>query len=387
MRLRHKPVKIACFTSGMSLVGRRVWNGVVAFARDRRDVIVQQWSLARLADPGFMAASGCDGVVMIDGRAGDFARLPRGLPAVTTSAYLKSAGIPRVCDDQRWLGELAAGYFTRRGFQTVAYCGYPFHHGSQLRGVGFAEAAGAARARVLVYEVKGSPEEDVAFNSAREQRRLRAWLRRLPKPCALLAFSDTLAGLVMQLALDEGLRLPEDVALLGIDNDMLLQRALPLGLSSIEIGSEKTGKKAAEVVLNWIRDETAPAAETLVRHARLVPRQTTDRHYTEDDFVAQALDFIHEHKTSAPTVMEIAAHMGCTRRTVERRFRAALGNSAHQVMQELRLERTQAYLLESQAPLKAVALACGFSNDRHLCTAFRQRFGMTPGGFRLSGTG
>lgn len=387
MRHRSKTIKIACFSRGTSLVGRRVWNGVVTFAREHRGVVVQQWSLARLTEPGFVAASGCDGVVMADGRAEDFARLPRGLPAVTTSAYLEAVSLPRVCDDQRWIGELAAGYFTRRGFQTVAYCGYPFHHGSQLRGDGFAQTAGAAKARVLVYEVKGSPEEDVAFNSAREQRRLRGWLRRLPKPCAILAFSDTLAGLVLQLALNENIRIPEDVALLGIDNDVLLQRALPLGLSSIEIGSEETGRKAAEVVYNWIRSGAAPSAETRVRHARLVPRQTTDRYYTADDFVAQALDFIHEQGSSAPTVAEVAAHMSCTRRTVERRFRAALGNSVHQVMQEMRLERVQASLLESQAPLKMVAFACGFSNDRHLCTAFHRRFGMTPGEFRQFGGG
>lgn len=360
---------------------------MVAFARGRSDVIVQQWSMARLHAPEFWETAECDGVVMTDGRAEDFAMLPRGMPAVTTSAYLKSVSLPRVCDDQRWIGELAAGYFMRRGFQMVAYCGYPFHHGSRLRGEGFVAATRTAKAKALVYEVKGSPEEDVAFNSTKEQARLRGWLRRLPKPCAVLAFSDTLAGLLLQLALNEGLRIPEDVALLGIDNDVFMQRSLPLGLSSIEIGSEETGKKAAGVVCDWVIKGIVPVDEMRVRHARLVPRQTTDRHYTEDDFAAQALDFIHEHGDSAPTVEEIAARMGCTRRTVERRFRAALGNSVHQVVQELRLERAQACLLESQAPLKEVALACGFSSDRHLCTAFRQRFGMTPGEFRQFGTG
>ena len=220
-----------------------------------------------------------------------------------------------------------------RAYRNFAYCGNTTHLGSVLRYRGFiqgARRAGIAAAipprHILPRGDQNAPYPDTT------RRRLAAWLKELPRPVGILAFTDRVA-----LELDEacarlGLRVPEDVALMGVGNDLARVEFAHVPLTSVQLNTQQIGGLAAETLQRLMdatpaTDGPRPTAgqETLVSPLKIVTRQSTDRHAVEDAAVATALDYIREHAGNTIYVEDVARAAGVTRRVLELRFRAALG--------------------------------------------------------------
>ncbi len=385
--MRHakkKVYRLALFTDRVSLLSRRVFEGMLRYAQDHSRVQVASWKTSNLTDARLIESAQFDGILFETLIDHDHSVLPRGVPALTLSSALEKSPVPRLCDDQQWAGTTAARYLMSRGWRSFAYCGYAFHHGAAERGKGFRVELSSSGHRCADFEFSSSETQEVAYNSLQEQERLARWLRSLPQPCALFAFCDAVALTVIQVAQRSGLQIPKNLAVLGVDNDPFLQSALPLRLSSINLGTVQTGYKAAAAVMRWITTGKKPPREARFRSARVVVRETTDHHYVDDELVAGAIELI-EATTGQPVVFsEMAAHLGCSSRTLQRRFSEKLGLSIGEIAQRIRLEKAQRQLAESEVPLKVIAEHCGFSSSQHLCTAFRSRLGITPRAWRES---
>jgi len=219
--------------------------------------------------------------------------------------------------------------------------------------------------------------------------RLAAWLKGLPRPVGIFAFTDRVA-----LELDEacarlGLRVPEDVALIGVGNDLARVEFAHVPLTSVQLNTQGIGTLAAETLQHLmderpnVRRQAASAAETLVSPQKIVTRQSTDRHAVEDEAVAAALDYIREHAGNTIYVEDVARAAGVTR-VLELRFRAAFGGAVNAEILRQHFERAEELMSEPTLTLGEIAYASGFESPSVFATAFRRRYGKAPSEFRAN---
>jgi LacI family transcriptional regulator len=284
--------------------------------------------------------------------------------------------------DDRRVGEMAFGHFFRRGYQTVAYCGPREHRASLLRWDGLQAAAAAHGCHCDHYALK--PEEDTFLHPARLRRTLATWLKKLPPRSGVLCFTDRVAIAIAEAAEEARLRVPADLAILGVGNDLTRLDFAHTEISSVELPSSQIGRAAAELLLDLIRRRRKAPAETLFRPPKIVTRRSTDHFAVADETVALALDHIREHRSNTIYVNDVARAAGVSRRVLEQRFRAALGLTVYSVVQRVHLERAQELMADPGLTLAEVAYGSGYENQRHLNLAFRRLLQATPGQYRAS---
>ena len=378
---RSRPLTLGVFCNRENLLHRRIYEGVARFAAQRGRTRVDLWSAQRLRDPRFLAENPCDGAIVEYGPEILAALRPARIPVVNVSSYHAACPFPSVTNDQEWAGRCAARYFLQRGFRHFAYAGFPPHAASARRAGGFSTELAQRGAPCSQFEFArdAAQTDEALLNSVAIRRRLRGWLRSQPRPLALLCFSDALASVVLLACRESGWSVPDEIAVLGVDNDPLLTTQFGTSLSSIDLGTTATCFEAAAVLAQWISTGRAPSPRhRQVRGTRIVTRASTDRYAVEDPLVAQALDYVNEHLVDVLTVDEIARQLSASRRTLERRFAAQLGFSVYEAVLRARLDRARNYITESDAPLKEIAASCGFSDGRHMSVLFRRKLGCTP---------
>jgi LacI family transcriptional regulator len=179
-----------------------------------------------------------------------------------------------------------------------------------------------------------------------------------------------------------GLKIPTDVALVGAHNEPLICANPEPTLSSIEFGFERIGYRAAEL-LDSLLDGAAPPAEPIrIAPVELIVRQSTDAFAVDHPVVMSALSFIAKQAHTAISVDEVADHAATTRRTLARLFQRNLGESVHQTITNVRLERVKRELIETDETLKFIAHRCGFRDAVHLCKVFQREEDCSPSEFR-----
>lgn len=282
--------------------------------------------------------------------------------------------------DGEAIAHMAAEHLLGRGLRNFAFVGVP--RGANWvarRQAAFIEKLAASGFSCPVYPLPPAPEQDWG----REQKRLARWLNAQPKPLGVLAALDARGRQVIEACMEGGLRVPEEVAVLGVDNDELLCDLCDPPLSSIALNAEKAGYEAAEILHRMMLGEQVPPCRILIEPSHVVARQSTDIAATEDEKIATALRFIR-HTTGRPlSVPEVAAQVGLSRRSLELRFRRMLGHTVLTEIQRSQMERARNLLLETDWTLEKIADQCGFSNGNYLGKSFRRAHGETPRRFRM----
>lgn len=379
----HAHLSVFVDMNHSKLMHRNLFEGVALLASERSDVKVDLWPLSHLEKRGFLDDHPCSGLIaQLDPKSQRLLAKTK-LPVVDVSAGLLESPFPRVMSDQRWAGERAASYFFRRGFRHFGYIGYPQHHASTLRLEGFTHALAEKGHSVQDFQFRPADREDLSLSSLEEQRRLQTWLKKMPKPLALFCFCDAVAHVALRICLSEDIAVPEEIALLGVDNDPMVSRLLPVTLSSIDLQVSSVGREAGEVLLQWIRTGKRPVNLTTLQSARIVTRRSTDRFAVSDELVSQAIDYMQEHLAEPLSVADIAAHTHCSRRKLERRFRASLQMSLYDALRGLRVERASEEIAATDVPLKEIAPLFGFRDTQHMNAVFRQKLQRTSSSFRL----
>jgi LacI family transcriptional regulator len=279
--------------------------------------------------------------------------------------------LPTIVPDDPAIGRMAAEYLLTLNVPNYALCAHSVAQYSNLRGTAFKASMRAAGRTVN------------ECDAARQD--LVAWLVALPKPTAIFCVNDNWAHRVLSAARQRDLRVPDDVAVLGVDDDELLNTIGALPLSSIAIPAAKIGFEAARLLEEAIEGKRPPRYTTLPPLC-VVPRATTDVANVDDPKVALAVQFIKSNVGRPIQVDQVLEHLSMSRRSLERRFRAAIGRSVATEIRRAHIERAKQLLTQTTLSIEEVARASGFSNLTLMGVMFRRHVGDSPSEFRRRST-
>lgn len=208
------------------------------------------------------------------------------------------------------------------------------------------------------------------------------WLRDLPKPIGIAAATDSVARRVVEGCLYDGIKIPDEAAVIGIDNDELICESTTPSISSLENDLEGTVVKLLEIMDRQIRGESFSGRTFYYEPARIVERVSTQMNITSDRTVIRSMELIRLNVGRPFGVAELARHVNVSRRTLELRFKKNLGKSVHDVIIETKLDKAKKLLCESNLSIAEIAHSCGFSNENYFATAFKRQYKLSPTSFR-----
>lgn len=293
---------------------------------------------------------------------------------LTPSRLLPAA--PWVKSDDAAIARLGAQHFLERGYRQFAFCGDPRFSWSNRRGEHFGLLVRGEGHRCHEY----APRKSAPAGEA-EIEAIAAWLADLPKPVAVFACYDNRGQQVLEACRRRGLAVPEEVAVLGVDNDEVLCGLSPPPMSSITLNPRRTGWEAAALLSLMIKGEKVPLSAHLIPPVGVATRQSTDILAVADPKIAQALRYIREHACERIGVNELLRHCPMARRALETRFRKLLGRTPHQEILRVQLNRVKELLTGTELPLWEIAERTGFEPE-YLSTVFRQNAGVAPSEYR-----
>jgi len=301
-------------------------------------------------------------------------------PIVDVGHILLVRGIPRVHTDEEHVGRMAAAHFMERGFRNLACYTYPVGLLSREREAAFRRHAAAAGLSVATYQwplKRPYKRHPLVLDSG-----LQTWLKSLPKPVGILAANDSLAFELMESCLLAGIHVPEEVAVLGVDNNTVVCDLTEPPLSSIELDTSRIGFEAASLLERLMVQQSSADVTVLVPPVRVVERQSTDVVAVSDPKVAAALRFIRLHAHEGIQVNDILHAIPMARRVLESRFRRFLGRTPMEEIRRVRMEKAKEMLERTDIPVEQVAERCGFKDVKRLYVVFRSFTGMTPARWR-----
>jgi LacI family transcriptional regulator len=203
-------------------------------------------------------------------------------------------------------------------------------------------------------------------------------------PVGLLAGNDSTAASCLQLCQEANLRVPEDVAILGVDNSPLVCDFAHPTISSVDPRPRRVGYEAAALLDRLLHGETAPQSDQLVEPGQVVERGSTDMLAMADRTLGEAIRAVRAGALDGRGLKEILAPIPMSRSSIERGFKEALGRTPGAELRRVRLEKARTLLRETDLPIKQIASRCGFSTQRQLSDAFLQELGQRPTDYRTS---
>jgi LacI family transcriptional regulator len=278
---------------------------------------------------------------------------------------------------------LAAEHFLERGFRSFAFCGFAGRLWSDRRQEGFCERLAEAGYSCNVYEPLPR-KPNMSWNN--EEPRVISWLKSLPKPIAIMACNDNRGRQLLEAGHDANLQIPDELAVVGADNDEMICNLSNPPLSSVALNLESAGYQAADFLNALMDDPKLPPRQIPVEPRWVVSRRSTDVYAIEDPHVAAALRFIRTHAQSSIDNDDVVAQTNISRRGLEIRFVKNLGRSIRQEIQRVRLERTKQLLAETNLSAEKIALLTGFNSLAYLSNVFRREEGITLSQFRQQST-
>ncbi len=300
-----------------------------------------------------------------------------GIPVVNLAATFEHVGVPRVMVDHYAMGRLAAEHLLERGLRRLAYCGSAQRWYSQLRCQGFAQRAQQARVPCEIFQFP--PQKRPCRVWQRHVAPLSDWLKSLPTPVGVLAVHDYRARVIVDECQRLGLRIPHDVAVVGLDNDPTVCEYCKPTLTSVSRNAWRVGYEAAALLDRLMNGREPPPYDTLIPPDGVIARQSTDTVAVDDPHVADAVHFIHEHLAQPFGVAQVMAAVRISRRELEGRFRRVLQCTPYDYICRARVERAKQMLQAPQrVKLHRVASACGFSSVERMRLVFLRLTGQTP---------
>lgn len=369
------------FPLGISFIERLI-PGIIAFARQHGG-----WSFTRM--PEMLNTSvewlrhwrgdGAIAMVTTEEDAAIVKRLP--YPVVNLAAWQVHPEIASVTVDHRLIGDYAAKHLLERGFKRFGYYGTEGMWYSEMRGLGFQQRIKEFGGELKKLEASASFIKGGKWRDQHTQ--LRTWLKTLTPPVGILASTDLRASMVLDVCKDLDLRVPNEVALVGVDNDPLICEFCTPSLSSISRNDFAVGFQAASLLEKLISGPPPSAARILVSPEGVVQRKSTDTLAAENPLVIECIQYIRDHLSEHFGVERLLRETRSSRRTLELRFNEALGRSPYALINELRVERAKHLLLSKERlSLTEIARKCGFSDLRRLRLVFQRVTSTTPAAYQ-----
>ena len=324
----------------------------------------------------------CDGIIAYSSSA-EMCQVLRDskLAVVLCAASLSDPGLPRVGPDDLAVGREAAEHLLQRSFRHFGYLGAASGFSAIQRGHGFERRlaqAGFTCATYTVPRINATNVDDWEGLLAELQR----WLTALPKPVGIFTTNDITNRRLTVACRILGLRVPEEVATLGVDDEDLVCEFSDPPLSSVDPDWVQVGFESAKLLDSLMAGQPAPSGPILVAPKGVVARQSTDTVAVEDPLVAKAIKLIRENTTRPTRIGDLLKILGVSRRSLEQRFKASLGRGPAAEVRRVHVERAKKLLLDGHGSIATIAKAAGFSNAQSLCVIFRREVGMPPTVFR-----
>jgi LacI family transcriptional regulator len=385
-RSRTSLPRIALLVETQISAGRDMLRGIARYAREsgpwamhhepRQDLFVEGWVpkwLRQWQGDGVIGRFHTDSIVAAV-RAADAS-------GVDVLGTRPDHPFPFVGPDNFAIGRLAANHLIERGFRQFGFIGWRNERWSDERRRAFEQAVNDAGYPCALLELRD-------FRNLAEQwdkfiEEVSRWMRYHPKPLGLMLCYDAIGPAVTQACRQVGVAVPEEVAIIGVDNDDPLCAICDPPLSSVCPNHEEVGYQAA-AMLDRMRNGERVAAKTdlLIEPRTVVVRQSTSISAIEDPVISAALKMIREHACSGLQVADVAEGVPVSRSVLQRRFQAALGRSVHDEIVRVQMGKAQELLKDSDLPVRTIAEKAGFKHPEYMAAVFKMRLGMTPGSYR-----
>jgi LacI family transcriptional regulator len=295
------------------------------------------------------------------------------IPIVNTALTLpeeelRRLALPTVLPDDSAVGKLACDYLWNRGFRHFGFCGHP-------------RAAWSLRRRDAF--VAACKEKNCVCDCVAEADEVpRDWVAKLPRPAAILAANDRYAWHAIDMCRELKIAVPEQVAVLGVDNDELLAEMVRPTLSSIVLPAVKIGYEAGKLLDQLMAGKSVDPGPVFFPPEGVETRNSTDVLNIEDEVVADAVRFIRERAAQSVSVQDVLNHTLISRRNLERRFRRVLNRSLLDEIRRVHVERAAELLRETDIDMPSIAEQCGFSSPIRFSTVFKEFRGVAPSVYR-----
>lgn len=371
--------RVALVIETSNAYARNLLLGVVGYIREHAPWSFYLVEQGRGDDPpAWLARWDGDGIIArIESPRIAEAVVSSGLPAVDVSAARHIPSLPWVETDDIAIANLAADHLLERGFKHLAFCGDGRFAWSRQRDEAFSR-----RVTEAGLEIYHAPPASAPGEPASEMAALLHWLRALPKPVGVFACYDLRGQQVLDACRHLRLAVPEEVAVLGVDNDELLCELAYPPLSSVIPNARRAGYEAAALLERLMRGETLATLETRVPPLGLHARQSTDVLAIEDPHVAQAVRYIREHACDPIDVADVLRVVPVSRRILEKRFLKLLNRTPHAEILNARLNRVRQLLTDTELSLEEIAVRSGFEHPEYLSVVFKRELGLTPRDYR-----
>lgn len=305
-----------------------------------------------------------------------------GLPTVNVSWYpFGSERVARCTVDPQATGRMAAEYFLSAGFEKFGYCGPQRPTGYRdLFAEAFCEALQSAKFACDIYPIPGGDVDSIPWNV--QLASLVEWLEQLPRPAAVLCWSAARGRQVTEACHYAGIRVPDELAVLGGDYDDLMSHISSPPLSMIDQPAEQIGYEAAQLLEGMMRGKKARKRPLLFPPTRIVVRHSTDTLAIDDEMVRDALRLIRVRAHEDIRVSDVVRELAVARRALEQRFVRLVGRTPAAEIRRVRLEEAKRMLVETDRSIADISRATGFGHQDLFSRVFRRSVGQTPSQFR-----
>ena len=374
---------VALIIETSSIYGRDLLSGIERYMRlhDQWSVFLEQRDLWK-QPPGWLNDWRGDGII-------SRATTPKlleavkknGVPLVEVTDRRGEVKLPQVRSDDNMIGRLAAEHLIERGFQTFGFCGFKSEAWSQRREEAFVRVV-AEKTESQCSCYNSTWHGRAARTWQDEQRCIINWLQQMTPPFAVMACNDIRGQHVIDACAKLNLAVPEQVAVIGVDNDELLCRVCSPPLSSVIPNAQAVGFRAAEMLAQLMNGSAPEEPSQLIQPLGVATRQSTDVVAIDHRDLAAALQYIREHACQGLTVEQVVQNTRISRSTLERQVRKYLGRTPQEEIRQVQIKRVRELLLTTDFSAEKIAGLCGFEHPQYLHVVFKRITGMTTGAFR-----
>lgn len=331
--------------------------------------------------PAWLKGWDGDGVLTRSGSQAIATAVKRvGVPAIELRSTRRGSGFPFVGVDNEAVAELAVQHLVERGFRHFAVYGLDTESFFTERRQHFIRKV---RQQGFVCEsLRQSGVTERPSQWEQQQKRLAQWIESLPRPTGVLACTDQLGCWLLDACVRMSIRVPEELAVIGVENDETLATMCSPPLSSVCLPGERVGYEAARQLDNMMRGGLGVTQPTLIAPTSIATRQSSDIVAIDDPLLAQAIQWIREHVCEGVRVADVLNAVPISRSSLERGCRAKLGRSPNEEINRARLDRVSQLLCDSDLTLTQIATKTGFNTVQYLAEMFKNSHGMTAGEFR-----
>ncbi len=379
-------IRLLLITDFTESFADKLLTGIIDYSRNK-----EQWAICRMP-PSYKKEIGIPGVVKwardwgADAVIGQFEETDdvelfrkNGIIVIAQDYKKRFSTIPNITADYFNTGKMAARFFIERGFQNFGFFGHNDVCWSGERRDGFKQELDSAGLGDGFYDYSMQDIDNLWFY---EQDKLYEWLRSIPKPVAIMACDDNQGNNLIEACHCARIKVPYEVAVIGVDNDELLCSLGSTTLSSIDAKVRECGYETARLIEALVNDPMAEPHDIVRQPGRIVERLSTAVFATDDVQVSKAINFIHinfQNKISVGDVMEVTA---LSRRLLERRFKKVTNRSIYQYISELKMRRFKELLHTSDEPVINIALSLGENDTKGISRRFKHLYGYSPNEWR-----